>query len=178
MDTQNLIWIDLELTGLDFGNDTIVEIATIITDKNLNIIAEGPDIVIHHSENVLANMDPWCIAHFGKSGLTKEIRKSSIGIVEAEQKTLDFIKQYVDKNISPMCGNSTQQDRRMLARHMPHLESYFHYRHIDVSTVKELALRWKPEITQNLKKEGKHRALSDVKESIEELKFYRKYFFK
>lgn len=178
MDKENLIWIDLEFTGLSFEENTIIEIATIITDKNLNILAEGPNIAIHHPDEILHNMDPWCIEHFKTSGLTEESRKSTASLKKAEQETISFINQFVPKGCSPMCGNSTQQDRRILARLMPELEGYFSHRHIDVSTIKELARRWEPNLITKIQKKDAHRALLDVKESIDELKLYREYFFK
>ena len=174
---QHLIWIDLEMTGLVPETDRIIEIATIITNGDLQIVAEGPVLAIHQSEDVMARMDEWNQHHHGKSGLIERVRLSPTRESEAEQLTLDFLAQYVDRGFSPMCGNSICQDRRFLARYMPELESFFHYRNLDVSSVKELAKRWRPELIEELKKEGRHRALDDIKDSIEELRHYRKHFF-
>lgn len=176
MDKQNnLIWIDLEMTGLDIERERIIEIATIITDSDLNILAEGPDLVIHQDDALLDNMDEWNTNQHGKTGLVDAVRLSRISVQDAERQTLDFISQYVDPNCSPMCGNSICTDRRFLARYMPRLEMFFHYRHIDVSTLKELAKRWAPNMAV-LEKESDHRALSDIKDSINELKHYRQHF--
>lgn len=175
---RNLIWIDLEMTGLDPEHEVIIEIATIITDSQLNIIAEGPSLVIKQPDSILDAMDAWCTKQHGQSGLTERVRQSTISVDNAEQQTLAFIKQYVTKGASPMCGNTVSHDRRFLARYMPELEAYFHYRHIDVSTVKELARRWKPEALEGLTKQGAHLALDDIRESISELQHYRKNFFK
>jgi oligoribonuclease len=172
----NLIWIDLEMTGLDSDHDRIIEIATIVTDAEFNTLAEGPVIAIHQSEQLLQGMDDWNTKHHGQSGLTERVRSSQSSESDAEQQTLAFLKQYVSQGKSPMCGNSICQDRRFLYRAMPELEKYFHYRHIDVSTLKELAIRWAPKILKGIKKESKHLALSDIKDSIEELKYYRKEF--
>ena len=171
---NNLIWIDLEMTGLDTVNDTIIEIATVVTDKDLNKLAEGPVIAIHQPVSVLDGMDEWNQSHHGSSGLVKRIKESEYTANMAEAETLDFLEQYVPKGASPMCGNSICQDRRFMAREMPILEDYFHYRNLDVSTLKELASRWKPEILENYTKKGAHLALDDILESIEELQFYRK----
>lgn len=175
---RNLIWIDLEMTGLDPEHEVIIEIATIITDSQLNIIAEGPSLAIKQPDSILDAMDAWCTKQHGQSGLTERVRQSTISVDNAEQQTLAFIKQYVTKGASPMCGNTVSHDRRFLARYMPELEAYFHYRHIDVSTVKELARRWKPEALEGLTKQGAHLALDDIRESISELQHYRKNFFK
>ncbi|MEJ1297882.1 MAG: oligoribonuclease [Candidatus Sedimenticola sp. (ex Thyasira tokunagai)] len=174
----NLIWIDLEMTGLDTWNDRIIEIATIVTDSKLNILAEGPMIAIHQPDEVMAAMDEWNTNQHGKSGLTERVRLSSFTEAEAEKATLDFLRQYVLEGNSPMCGNSICQDRRFLARCMPELEEYFHYRNLDVSTLKELASRWAPEIANGVKKNGKHLALDDVKDSINELIHYREHFLR
>ncbi len=173
---ENLIWIDLEMTGLDTFNDQIIEIATIITDKDLNILAEGPELAIYQPEEVLAGMDEWNTNQHGQSGLTERVRNSQISIAEAEAQTLEFVQQYVGKGESPMCGNSICQDRRFMARCMPELEDYFMYRNLDVSTLKELARRWKPEVLDGFEKQGSHLAMDDIKDSINELKHYRKYF--
>ena len=170
---ENLIWIDLEMTGLDTFNDVIIEIATVVTDKELNILAEGPIIAIHQEDDVLNAMDEWNTKQHGGSGLIKRIQESSITVEQAEQETLDFLKPYVPKGKSPMCGNSICQDRRFMARLMPDLEAYFHYRNLDVSTLKELTQRWKPEILDQFEKKGSHLAMDDILESIAEMKFYR-----
>jgi len=172
-----LVWMDLEMTGLDPNVDTILEIATIITDGQLNIVAEGPNVVIHQSDSVLDGMGDWCKQHHGDSGLSEKVRASTISMSDAEQQSLDFIKAHVPEGVSPLCGNSIHQDRRFLVPYMPILEAYLHYRNIDVSTVKELARRWHPNIEVPAKA-GEHLALADVRESIDELKFYRKEFFR
>ncbi|EAR20997.1 oligoribonuclease [Nitrococcus mobilis] len=176
--TGNLIWIDLEMTGLDTDRDCIIEIATAVTDKELNILAEGPTVAIHQSETVLAAMDKWNTEQHGSSGLVERVRQSRIDEAQAEQRTLQFLQQWVPPNASPMCGNSICQDRRFLHRCMPKLEQYFHYRNLDVSTLKELARRWVPEILQNFSKRGAHLAMDDVRESIAELRYYRRHFLK
>ncbi len=173
LNDENLIWIDLEMTGLDPNSDVIIEIATIITNKHLQIIDEGPSIVIHQSDDVMNNMDEWCTNQHGKSGLTERVRNSAISIDTAENLTLAFLKQYVSIHKSPMCGNSICQDRRFLARYMPKLEDFFHYRNLDVSTLKELTLRWAPEKKMVYQKESSHLAMDDIKDSIDELKHYR-----
>ncbi|MGZ5055751.1 MAG: oligoribonuclease [Methylobacter sp.] len=177
-DSSHLIWIDLEMTGLDPDNDLIIEIATIVTDKNLNILAQGPVLAVHQSDAALAAMDEWNQQHHGQSGLIKRVKASTINEAEAERQTLAFLKQWVPENTSPMCGNSIGQDRRFLYRYMPNLEAYFHYRNIDVSTVKELAARWAPLIKDGFKKQSSHQALDDIIESIEELRYYREHFIK
>jgi oligoribonuclease len=176
--SDNLIWIDLEMTGLDTRNDGIIEIATIVTDKDLNILAEGPVLAVHQSDEVLAGMDDWNTRQHGLSGLTERVRNSEVNYVQAEQATLGFLRQYVPDGSSPMCGNSICQDRRFLARLMPDLERFFHYRNLDVSTLKELAKRWQPELARGFVKEPAHLALSDIRDSIAELKYYRQYFLK
>ncbi|AUD78131.1 oligoribonuclease [Kangiella profundi] len=173
---DNLIWVDLEMTGLDPETDVVIEIATIVTDKDLNILAEGPVIAIHQPDEVLDNMNEWCVVQHGKSGLTERVRQSTIDEDEASELTLAFLKQWVDEGKSPMCGNSICQDRRFMVKHMPKLETYFHYRHIDVSTLKELARRWKPSILNGLTKAATHLALDDIRESIEECRYYREHF--
>lgn len=174
---SRLIWIDLEMTGLDTDHDHIIEIATIVTDDDLNVLAEGPVIAIHQPDQVLNAMDEWNTRQHGLSGLTDRVRRSNISTREAEQQTLEFLKKWVNAKVSPMCGNSICQDRRFLHRLMPELEQYFHYRNLDVSSVKELAKRWRPEIMAGLKKEASHLALDDIRDSIRELKYYREYFF-
>jgi oligoribonuclease len=171
-----LIWIDLEMTGLNPDINRILEIAVIVTDDNLNILAEGPVLAIHQEEKDLLLMDEWNTTHHNESGLISRVVKSNVSEAQAEKKVLDFIKQYVDPKQSPICGNSIYQDRRFLVRYMPELEAFFHYRNIDVSTVKELARRWAPEVYASVKKQGKHLALDDIRESIAELLHYRKYF--
>ena len=175
---QNLIWIDLEMTGLDSFNDVIIEIATIVTDKHLNILAEGPVIALHQSDEILATMDDWNQKQHGGSGLIARVKASQWNETQAEQATIEFLQQYVPAGASPMCGNTICQDRRFLARHMPELEKFFHYRHLDVSTLKELANRWVPGLAENFKKDSKHLALDDIRDSIDELKFYREHFIR
>ncbi len=176
--TDSLIWIDLEMTGLNPDTDVIIEIATIVTDKDLAILAEGPVFAIHQPESALAAMDEWNQTHHGQSGLIERVRRSTITTSQAEQHTLAFLEQWLDTGISPMCGNSIGQDRRFLNRYMPKLETFFHYRNLDVSTLKELAARWAPEVKAGFKKESSHIALEDIKESIEELQYYREHFIK
>ena len=172
-DSANLIWIDLEMTGLDTQNDKVIEIATIVTDPQLNILAEGPVIAIHQPSEVLSAMDEWNTRQHANSGLIERVRKSQIDEAAAEQMTLQFVERYVPEAASPMCGNSICQDRRFLARCMPRLEAWFHYRNLDVSTLKELARRWAPQVAQDFKKDSKHLALDDIKDSINELRHYR-----
>ena len=175
---NNLIWIDLEMTGLDPDNDVIIEMATIVTDSQLNVLAEGPVIAVHQSDEVLARMDEWNTRQHGGSGLTQRVRESRISTAEAERLTLEFLEQWVPKGKSPICGNSICQDRRFLYRQMPTLEAYFHYRNLDVSTLKELAARWAPQIMEGFKKGGTHLALDDIRDSIAELRHYREHFIK
>ena len=178
MSPDNLIWIDLEMTGLAPQTDRIIEIATIITDSQLNILAEGPVLAIHQDDATLAAMDDWNQKQHGASGLTARVRASTVTEREAEARTLEFLSLYVPKGQSPMCGNSICQDRRFLARWMPELEAYFHYRNLDVSTVKELSRRWYPEkMLRGFSKTSTHLALQDIRDSIEELRFYRKRLF-
>ncbi len=177
-DPNNLIWIDLEMTGLDPDNDSIIEIATIVTDKDLNVLAEGPVMAVHQSDETLAAMDDWNQQHHGASGLIERVKTSTTNENEAQRKTLTFLKQWVPENTSPMCGNSICQDRRFLHRCMPDLERYFHYRNLDVSTLKELVARWAPELQQGFCKQSTHVALQDIIESIEELRYYRQHFIK
>jgi oligoribonuclease len=177
MSPDNLIWIDLEMTGLDTDTDAIIEIATVITDNELTVLAEGPSLVIHQSDSVLAAMDEWNQKQHRKTGLIERVRISRIDEREAELQTLDFLSRYVPKGKSPMCGNSVCQDRRFLARCMPGLEAYFHYRNLDVSTLKELARRWYPKLARGFKKDSSHLALDDVHDSIDELRYYREHLF-
>ncbi len=177
-DASNLIWIDLEMTGLDTLNDSIIEIATIVTDSQLNILAEGPELAIHQSEARLAAMDEWNTRQHTGSGLVSRIRASTIDELEAERQTIEFLQQYVGASKSPMCGNSICQDRRFLARCMPKLEAYFHYRNLDVSTIKELTRRWAPSVYGGVTKTGAHLALNDIRDSINEMKYYREHCFK
>ena len=175
---KNLIWIDLEMTGLEPKKDFIIEIATVVTDSELNILAEGPVFAIQTHKEALDQMDEWCTTHHGNSGLTKRVIESTVSMAEAEQQTIEFLKQYVPAGKSPMCGNSIGQDRRFMWDQMPELETYFHYRNLDVSTLKELSRRWAPKVYQAHKKSGAHLALADILESIDELEHYRKYLFK
>ncbi|HCF3940368.1 TPA: oligoribonuclease [Pseudomonas aeruginosa] len=175
---QNLIWIDLEMTGLDPDRDVIIEMATIVTDSDLNTLAEGPVIAIHQPEEILTGMDEWNTRQHGQSGLTQRVRESTVSMAEAEAQTLAFLEQWVPKRSSPICGNSICQDRRFLYRHMPRLEGYFHYRNLDVSTLKELAARWAPQVRESFKKGNTHLALDDIRESIAELRHYRDHFIK
>ncbi len=177
-DTANLIWIDLEMTGLNPDTDLIIEIATVITDKDLNILAQGPVLAVHQPDAALAAMDDWNQKHHGQSGLIERVKASLINDAEAERLTIDFLKDWVPENTSPICGNSIGQDRRFLYRYMPTLEAYFHYRNIDVSTLKELAARWAPAVKDGFNKESSHQALDDILESIDELRYYREHIIK
>jgi oligoribonuclease len=170
---SSLIWIDLEMTGLDTVNDRIIEVATIVTDKYLSELAEGPVLAIGQSKETMDAMDEWNTRQHGESGLTERVLASSVTIEEAEKQTLEFLSTWVDKGASPMCGNSVCQDRRFLAREMPVLESFFHYRNLDVSTLKILAQQWAPEVAAGFTKESTHRALADIRDSIAELAWYR-----
>jgi oligoribonuclease len=172
----NLIWIDLEMTGLLPEQDVIIEIATVITDAQLNVISEGPALAIYQDEVALAKMDAWNVEHHTKSGLVTRVQNSLISTSQAETQTLDFLRKYVNAGASPMCGNTICQDRRFLYKYMPELERFFHYRHIDVSTLKELVVRWKPDVKMQFNKESSHLALADIHDSISELKHYRQHF--
>lgn len=178
VDKRNLIWIDLEMTGLDTMNDTIIEIATIVTDSELNILAEGPVFAIKTPDIVLNAMDDWNTRQHGQSGLIDRIRRSTVTLEQAESETIGFLSKYVEPGRSPMCGNSVCQDRRFMARQMPALERFFHYRNLDVSSVKELAFRWRPDILASFEKKGTHLALDDIRDSIRELRHYKQHFFK
>lgn len=173
---QNLIWIDLEMTGLDTDNDVIIEIATIITDSNLNILAEGPIVAVHQDESIMNGMDEWNTRQHGQSGLTERVLNSTFTVRDAELETLHFVQKFVPKGKSPMCGNSICQDRRFMHRLMPNLEQYFHYRNMDVSSVKEMVSRWYP-TSPGFEKSSSHLAMDDIRDSINELKFYREHFF-
>jgi len=175
---SNLIWLDLEMTGLEPEKDVILEIAIIITDSHLNILAQGPIFAISQSDDVLDNMSSWCVEHHGQSGLTQRCRDSEVSLAQATEQSLAFIQEWVPQGKSPMCGNSIGQDRRFINKYMPSFEDHFHYRNLDVSTIKELARRWKPDVLESVKKTGAHLALDDIKESIAELKVYRELFFK
>jgi oligoribonuclease len=172
----NLIWIDLEMTGLDPQKERIIEIATVVTDSELNVLAEGPSIAINQSNELIQAMDEWNTNQHGKSGLTERVLNSTVTEAQAELATLDFLKQWVPEGMSPMCGNSIGQDRRFLVRYMPELANYFHYRNLDVSTLKELVRRWKPELINGFNKKGSHLAMDDIHDSIAELAYYRKVF--
>ena len=175
---DSLVWIDLEMTGLDPDSDHIIEIATIVTDAELNVLAEGPVLAVHQPEPILAAMDDWNRRTHGESGLVERVRRSTTTVGSAEEQTLVFLRQHVDPGVSPMCGNSICQDRRFLAREMPALEKFFHYRNLDVSTLKELARRWAPGVLAGVQKNSRHLALDDIRESIDELRHYRQTMFR
>ena len=177
-DRSNMIWIDLEMTGLDTQRDYIIEIASIVTDKNLNIIDEGPILVINQPDEILNSMDQWNTNHHTSSGLTEKVKESNITESIAENQTIEFLSKYVPKGVAPLCGNTICQDRRFLARCMPQLESFCHYRSIDVTSIRELGKRWYFEDIDNFQKNSNHRALDDIRDSIEELRYYRKKIFK
>lgn len=176
--TDRLVWIDLEMTGLDPDKERIIEIATIVTDSELNIIAEGPVLAVHQPDSLLDAMDEWCTRTHGESGLTQRVKESSVSEADAESETLEFLKQHLESGQSPLCGNSIGQDRRFLVRYMPALEAFFHYRNLDVSTIKELARRWRPDVLKGVEKKGTHLALDDIRDSINELQHYREHFFR
>lgn len=175
---DNLAWIDLEMTGLDPERDRIIEIATIVTDKDLNVLAEGPVLAVHQSDEQLARMDDWNTRTHGASGLTQRVRESTVDDAQAEAETLKFLARWVPERASPICGNSVHQDRRFLVRYMPLLERFFHYRNLDVSTLKELARRWSPQVAAGYTKESTHQALEDIRDSIRELRYYREHLFR
>ena len=177
-DQNNLVWLDMEMTGLTPDTDRIIEIAVVITNSNLDTVAEGPVLVVHQSDAVLNGMDNWNKSTHAKSGLIDRVKASPLDERAVELRMLDFLKLHVPKGVSPMCGNSICQDRRFMAKWMPDLETWFHYRNLDVSTLKELCKRWKPELAKGMVKHGKHEALADVYESVEELKYYREHFLK
>ena len=177
-DPNHLVWIDMEMSGLNPDSDRILEVALVVTDPQLNTVAEGPVLVVHQPDAVLAVMDEWNKSAHAKSGLIGKVKAATLSEVDVEQRVLAFLAEHVPPKMSPMCGNSVHQDRRFLARYMPALEAYFLYRNLDVSTLKELAKRWKPEIMAGLVKHGKHEALADIYESIAELKYYREHFLK
>ena len=177
-ESQNLVWMDLEMTGLDPETDRILEVATLVTDADLNLIAEGPVLYVRQSEDLIASMDEWNTSHHTSSGLIDLVREKGISEKEAEARTVEFLGGYIEAGKSPLCGNSIGQDRRFLVKYMPELEGFLHYRNIDVSTIKELAVRWRPDVASSLVKANAHRAMDDIKESIEELKHYREHFFK
>jgi len=174
---KNLIWIDLEMTGLNPKTDHIIEIATVVTDSDLKVIAEGPVLAIKTDQAIMDNMNEWCVTHHGKSGLTQRVLESEVTLQQAEQQTIEFLKDYISAGKSPMCGNSICQDRKFMAEQMTTLEDYFHYRNLDVSSLKELAKRWAPKVYQSHQKKGAHLALADILESIDELQHYRKHLF-
>ena len=177
-DPNNLIWIDIEMSGLDPDKDVVLEVAAIITNAQLEIVAEAPVLVVHQPDSVLDNMDDWNRKTHGKSGLTQRVKDSKLNEAEVADRMVAFISQYVPQNASPLCGNSVHQDRRFMVRHLPKFEAWFHYRNLDVSTLKELARRWKPELLAGLVKHGKHEALADIQESIDELRYYRQHMLK
>ncbi len=174
---ENLVWLDMEMTGLDPEVDRILEIATVVTDSNLDIIAEGPVIAVHQDDALLAGMDEWNTQHHNDNGLVQRVKVSKITESEAERQTLEFLRQHVDEGASPLCGNSIGQDRRFMVRYTPKLDSFLHYRNLDVSTVKELIRRWRPDLYAGVEKQSSHKALDDVKDSIDELRYYRDHFF-
>lgn len=174
----NLVWVDMEMTGLEPDTDRIIEVAVLVTDMHLNILAEGPVFAIHQSDAVLDGMDAWNKGTHGRSGLIERVKASTVTEAQAEEELIAFLKQYVPKGKSPMCGNTICQDRRFMVRTMPKLEAFFHYRNLDVSTLKELCKRWKPELAAGFKKHQKHTAMADIVESVEELKYYREHFIK
>ena len=177
-DPNNLLWVDMEMSGLNPDTDKVLEVAIVITDTHLNTVAEAPVLVVHQNNTVLDAMDSWNKSAHGKSGLIDRVKASPLSEAEVEDRIVGFLQQHVPQGVSPMCGNSVHQDRRFMARHLPKLEAFFHYRNLDVSTLKELMKRWKPELAAGLTKHGKHEALADIYESIDELKYYREHFLK
>ncbi len=177
-DPNNLIWVDMEMSGLNPDTDKVLEVAIVVTDTHLNTVAEAPVLVVHQADAVLGTMDSWNTSTHGKSGLIERVRNSALAEADVENCLVEFLQQHVPADVSPMCGNSVHQDRRFMARHLPKLEAFFHYRNLDVSTLKELMRRWKPELAAGLTKHGKHEALADIYESIDELKYYREHFLK
>lgn len=175
---DNLCWLDMEMTGLNPETDRIIEVAMIITDKDLNVLAQSEVYAVHQSDEVLDAMDEWCTATHGRTGLTQRVRESQYTEAEVEQKLLDFMAEWIPAGATPMCGNTIHQDRRFMVRYMPRLEDYFHYRNLDVSTLKELARRWHPAVAKGVVKRGSHKALDDILESIEEMRYYREHFLK
>ena len=175
---DNLLWVDMEMSGLNPDTDRVLEVAIVITDSQLNTVAEAPVFVVHQSDAVLDAMDNWNKSTHGKSGLIDRVKASTLNDAEVERRMVEFLAQYVPPGISPMCGNTVHQDRRFMARHMPALEAFFHYRNLDVSTLKELMKRWRPDLATGFAKHGKHEALADIYESIDELKYYREHFLK
>lgn len=178
LNENHLIWLDMEMTGLDPERERIIEVAVVVTDSNLEVVAEGPVLVIHQPDSLLDAMDSWNKSTHGKSGLIEKVRASTLTEAQAEEQLLEFLRAYVPAGASPLCGNSIGQDRRFMARYMPRLEAHFHYRNLDVSTLKELCRRWKPDIYRSFSKTSRHEALSDVYDSIAELKYYREHFLK
>ncbi len=177
-DQNNLVWLDMEMTGLNPDVDKIIEAAMIITDKDLNILAQSPVYVVHQSDEILKGMDEWNTTTHSRTGLIDRVKASTFNEAQVEQELLEFMQRWVPERTAPMCGNTIHQDRRFMARWMPQLEQHFHYRNVDVSTLKELARRWKPEVVKGVVKKGAHQALDDIKESIEEMKYYREHFIK
>ena len=178
LNSDNLIWVDMEMSGLNPDTDKVLEVAIVVTDTHLNTVAEAPVLVVHQNDAVLDAMDSWNKAAHAKSGLVERVKASSLPEAEVESHMVEFLRQHVPPGVSPMCGNSVHQDRRFMVRHLPRLEAFFHYRNLDVSTLKELVKRWKPELAAGFTKHGKHEALADIYESIEELKYYREHFLK
>ena len=178
LNPTHLLWLDMEMTGLSPDTDRIIELAIVVTDADLNTVAEGPVLVVHQPDEVMNAMDSWNKGTHGKSGLIERVKASQLNDAEAEAQMLEFVKQHVPARTSPMCGNSICQDRRFMARYMPQLEAFFHYRNLDVSTLKELAKRWRPGLSEEFKKSNKHEALADIYESIDELKYYREHFIR
>ncbi|HNA30368.1 MAG TPA: oligoribonuclease [Thiobacillaceae bacterium] len=174
----HLVWVDMEMSGLDPDKDVVLEVALVVTDKDLNLVEEGPVLVVHQADAVLDAMDSWNKSTHGKSGLVDKVKASPLSEADVETRMIEFMARHVGERKSPMCGNSICQDRRFMARHLPKLEAYFHYRNLDVSTLKELAARWRPELKDGFKKANSHTALADIQESIEELKYYREHFIR